>query len=132
MEPINATINPGICKGSNMGVTKELVFAMSLVAKTPEGELREVVTARWYMGRSWKSSTVHCTVWILSGKNSGSGKARGHGYDKQSAAFAEACESAGISLSQDIAGVGESAIREAILAIGRALGYSGGLIVTHS
>ena len=132
MEPINATINPGICKGSNMGVTKELVFAMSLVALTPEGELREVVTARWYMGRSRTASVVYCTIWTESGRNSGTGRASGYGYHKESAALAEACESAGITLSRDIAGVGESAIREAILAIGRALGYSSGIIVTHS
>ena len=130
MEPITATIKAGILNGRSLTPKMEIVAGKSLVALTPEGETREIVSVRWYMGRSRTASVVHCTIWTP--ENSGSGRAGGYGYDKESAAFAEACENAGITLSRDIAGVGESAIREAILAIGRALGYSGGLIVTHS
>lgn len=64
------------------------------------GELTELITARWYMGRSSQASVVYCCVWV-HGKPfwmSGKGQAGGYGYHKYSAAFAAALSSAGIKL----------------------------------
>ena len=96
MEPITATIKAGILNGRNLTPKMEIVAGKSLVALTPEGETREIVNVRWYMGRSRTASVVHCTIWTP--ENSGTGNAGGYGYDKESAALAEACENAGIIL----------------------------------
>ena len=59
------------------------------------------------------------------------GKAGGYGYHKESAAIAEAIESAGIALDTDISGVGNSAILDALTAIANALGFERVLIVEN-
>ncbi len=106
-----------------------------------------VLTARWWMARSGDgASPVYCSVWINTrdGRSfSGHGKAGGYGYCKSSAAFQDALDSAGVELSAlsehydaetrerttgprkraSVAGVGESAVREAAEAIARAAGY---------
>lgn len=66
---------------------------------------------------------VYACLWIHAGENygSGSGWAGGYGYHKQSSAAGSAFRSAGVNLSQSIDGVGDSAIREAMLALGKAL-----------
>ena len=70
-------------------------------------------TIEFRMGRSRNASTVHCVV-RLWGKGEKSlmtsGKAGGYGYDKMSAAFADALHNAGI-ITKGVAGVGESAIQ---------------------
>jgi len=113
----------------NLGSKKELIQAYSLVSDT----LDEVITVRWYSGRSKYASTIICSLWI-SGDNhcSGIGKARGYGYDKLSTSFSNACESAGITLSRNIDGVGEGAIRDAMGAIAEACGITKYLIIEHS
>jgi len=50
----------------------------------------------------------------------GSGFASGCGYDKESAAMADAVESAGITLDEDISGRGNPPLREALEAIAKA------------
>ena len=114
--------------GRNLHNTKEMIRAYSYVKND-----REIIVVRWYMGRSSKSSVVYCSIWINASDIyfSGTGKAGGYGYPKGSAAFQEACESAGISISPSISGVGESAIKEVLSEIGRILGYPNGLIVCH-
>lgn len=62
-----------------------------------KNEISEVITARFYMGRSAQSSVVYCCLWV-SGKCSGSGQAGGYGYHKESAALDAAIKSAGIEL----------------------------------
>jgi hypothetical protein len=82
-----------------------------------------IVSARFY----GSSSVVYCCVWIWPhayGQDGarGAGKAGGYGYDKRSAALSEALSDAGVTLAKNIAGVGESAEREAMEAIARQFG----------
>lgn len=118
---------------------KELVSACSLVVRLPSGELREVVTARCYMGRSASASVVHAVIWVRCADGewtSGSGSAGGYGYHKESAALADAVKSAGIELKDldrtdrpdrrfDFAGTGESYYPQVFESIARAAGYRG-------
>jgi hypothetical protein len=116
--------------GKNHGNKKELVSAYSIVG-IRNGQLKELVTCRAYMGRSRSASTVYASVWIKmpDGFASGHGDAGGYGYHKESAAIAYAIQSAGIDLSEDIAGRGDSAIREALLALGKLAGGKGELLL---
>lgn len=122
---------------------KELVGHYSVVANSPNGPI-EIVTARAWMGRSRNASTVYASIWVKSKSGdwtSGTGKAGGYGYHKESAAFQEAIDSAGIELfgdvygrektnkHADISGVGTSAMHDAFLAIARAAGYRGKLSI---
>jgi hypothetical protein len=61
-------------------------------------DCRELVDARFYMGRSSSASSVYCSVWICGADKhiSGRGTASGYGYHKQSAALASAFSSAGV------------------------------------
>ena len=113
-----------VSNGRNLSYKKEMVRAYSYVKNDTE-----IIVVRWYMGRSSASSVVYCSIWVATPDIyfSGTGKAGGYGYDKYSASFENACESAGISIS----GVGESAIKEVLSEIGRILGYPNGLIVCH-
>ena len=111
--------------GINLHDTKELVRAFSYVKND-----KEIITVRWYMGISSKSSVVYCSIWINASDIyfSGTGKAGGYGF---STSFENACESAGISISPSIHGVGEGAIKEVLLKIGEILGCPNGLIIQH-
>lgn len=100
---------------------KEQTHALAVVA-VKSGKFAQPVTVRWWMSRTADgASPVYCSIWTDGG--AGHGRARGYGYDKRSAALAAALDSAGITLSKSIAGVGDSATREAVGAIARALGY---------
>ena len=84
--------------GYNYSRDKELAHAYSVLAKI-NGEMREIVTARAYVGRSRNASTVYASIWVHIGDcPSGKGSAGGGGYHKESAAFADAIRSAGIEL----------------------------------
>lgn len=78
---------------------------------------RAIVTARFYM----PGSQVHCCVWINSGDvyTSGGAGTTGYGYHKASKALERALTDAGVVLSRHLGGTGESAMREAVLAVGR-------------
>ena len=105
--------------------------------------LQDIVDCRLYMGRSSTASTVYCNIWVHGLKFGGgtihgaaSGKAGGYGYDKKSAAVGSALDNLGINLYQDdgikpvsINGVGDTAIREALLAVAVALGYSADTLI---
>ena len=88
-----------VSNGWNYSRDKELVSAYSIIGKI-DGKLREVVTARCYMGRSKNSSVVYASLWTHGTGISiaGHGKAGGYGYHKESAAIAGAISSAGIEL----------------------------------
>lgn len=110
----------------------ETISKITLIAYYPDDErspFHEVVTAYFLMGRSSSASVVTCSLWVHGKQNgqyfetSGQGKAGGYGYHKDSAALADAIDSAGIKLDRSISGVGSEAMREALLAIGTALGY---------
>lgn len=129
--------------GKNLSDKKRMIRAWSLVVVhvNPAGrELRELATVRWYKS----PSTIYCSIWFQSSyqfpnyqfpnyHNSGHGQAGGHGYDKFSAAFANACASAGIWFAEEIAGRGDGAVRGALEAIANAHGYRSAdtLVVEH-
>jgi len=75
---------------------KETVNELKVLT-VKKGDINEVITARFYMGRSAQASVVYCCLWV-SGKCSGYGTASGYGYHKESAALAAAITSAGIEL----------------------------------
>jgi hypothetical protein len=81
------------------------------------GRLDPEITLRLY-GTGNKNFAC---LWISGQDRRGSGSAGGYGYHRPSAAAQEAINNAGISLSLPIDGRGEEAIREALLAIARAL-----------
>lgn len=103
---------------------KELISEMRVVAYR-KGKFETPVTVKVFMGRSSSASVVYCSIGTHDGNRSfnGHGRAGGYGYCKKSAALADAIRNAGIELSQSISGVGESAMRRAIEAIARALGF---------
>jgi hypothetical protein len=124
------------CHARNMSTEKEETARKVLMAYdarahkadvTGYGDgLPAVISAKWYMGRSQAASIVYCSVWIRTraGRRlSGRGSAGGAGYHKGSAAFAEALDSAGITLSRDIHGAGDSEVEDAMAAIAEAAGY---------
>ena len=126
---MKATMEKNVSNAVNYKGQKELVKSYNVITDT----LREIIMARCYMGRSASTSTVYASIWIYSGgtHTSGKGKAGGYGYHKESAAIGSAIESAGITLDQDIEGLGDGAINEALTAIARALGFSNVLIVEN-
>lgn len=85
-----------------------------------DGSATVPVQARIYS----TGATSTCCLWVNTrGINtSGSGKAGGYGYHKGSVALEFAIANAGFTLSGNIGGVGESAMREALLAIATAIG----------
>lgn len=125
--PFESHTRKGVRNGKNLANGKETIRRTIVVAKRgPEWSVP--IDVRWYMGRSNHASVVYCTVWL--GQNSGTGKAGGYGYHKESAAFGDALGSAGVTLTRagreanhEIHGVGDSAIRSALEAIMRELGW---------
>ena len=119
----------------NMSGERETIETLAVVAFDQEQRddrytqgIAEAVDARFYMGRSPSASVVYCSVWIRTrdGRHlSGRGSASGYGYHKQSAALDDALRSAGVSLAVPIHGAGESAMRQALIAVARAAGYDG-------
>jgi hypothetical protein len=110
----------------NLADKKETVrrwLGMSVI----EGEISTRIDVRWYMSRSADGAgPLHCSIWVwgIHRRFAGYGIANGYGYDKYSASLASAIKSAGIKLDKSIDGVGESAVRAAMVAIGEALGMT--------
>lgn len=113
---------------------KETVAALVLVAWA-YGSQRELATVRFWMARNADgASPVYCTAWVNGNGEgvdgcAGTGRANGYGYHKQSAALQSALDSAGVKLSSRIDGVGETAMKDALLAIGRAMGYTDDMMI---
>ena len=126
---MKATIGKTVSNGVNYGYKKELIRTYNVVTDA----LKEIITVRCYMGRSSNAAVVYASIWINAHgiHTSGKGQAGGYGYDKTSAAIAEAIKSAGITIDTDISGVGDGAICDALKAIARALGFSNVLIVEN-
>ena len=78
-------------------------------------------------------SSNTCCLWVRGTGGQfdthGSGHAGGYGYHRKSAAMQAAIDNAGFTLSQAIGGVGESAMREALLAIAKCIGVKKPAIV---
>ena len=85
------------------------------------GEMRTLVTLRIYS----TESRAYACCWISCGYTQvwtrGSGYAGGYGYHRASAAAEEALAKAGVVLSEHINGRGDSAILEAVKAVGECL-----------
>ena len=97
-----------------------LLHQYSVIAETENG-IRELVIARLYASLRRGANRVTCILWTDGRHNANaSGWASGYGYHKGSAALADAISNAGIKLSENIAGCGERAMCEALLAIARA------------
>lgn len=86
-------------------------------------DLNAVIEARIY-------ATANChyaCVWIHDRKHnihlSGAGKAGGYGFHRASEALERALHDAGITLNEHIGGRGEGAMRDALSAIMKALGF---------
>lgn len=107
--------------GKNLSPEKETINTIKVVGVL-DGQIRTLVEARFYMGRSRSSSTVYASFWAY-GRDylAGHAKAGGWGYHKQSAALGSAIRNAGIELDSSISGVGEAAMQEALLAIAAAV-----------
>ena len=135
-----------LSNAKNYSQEKELVSRYLVIDKKTE---RVIIDCRCYMGRSGKSAQVYASIWINSSiplcededgcktYTSGSGSAGGGGYNKESAAICDAISSSGFTLFGSasgydnkpdfkrichIAGVGDSAIAAALLAIAYACG----------
>lgn len=96
---MKAIIKNSVSNAVNYSREKETVSKYIVIGKI-NGELREVVDCRVYMGRSRNASTVYASLWVHAGNlcTSGRGTAGGYGYHKESAAIASAIDSASIEL----------------------------------
>ena len=91
--------------------------------------LRDAITIKVY--KTPRGSMAYASVWLsFTDKRtgakvyaSGRGSAGGYGYCKLSAACADALASAGVKLSQNIAGAGESAVEDALRTICKHFGH---------
>jgi hypothetical protein len=111
----------------NLDGDKNRIKTFKAITKTQTGKWVELVDLRtWKSFNADGAAPEYATVWIRKPDfyTSGHGRATGYGYHKTSAAAYRAFESAGIKLSEDIDGRGDSAIRDAITAICEALGFN--------
>jgi hypothetical protein len=105
-------------------------YSIIVKGKTHQGkqELQEIASLRIY----GTNAMNYACLWINDRGNNtycnGSGSAGGYGYHRPSAAAAEALKTAGIKLSEDIDGRGDSAIIDALTAIAKKQGYKTFLI----
>jgi hypothetical protein len=87
-----------------------------------DGSAHAVICARLY----GTGKMNFAALWINHAPGnlhtSGTGSAGGYGYHRPSAALGEAIRNTGFELSESISGRGESAMREALLAIAAAIG----------
>jgi hypothetical protein len=123
----------------NMNGEKELL--QRIVVVDDAGSKQQIVDCRLYMGRSRNASAVYCSIWANGHINnehvwiSGHGKAGGHGYHKASAAMQNAITAAGFTLTDDngdivpIAGRGDDAMHDAVIAISAALGFNDVILI---
>jgi len=112
-------------------VNKALLKCYIVVAKVNGQYVKyvEPVTVRVWKNKG--AQRVYASIWAQhTTLCSGTGYAGGYGYDKHSVAIGRAIESAGIrikssetGLDADIGGRGDSATRDALEAIAKALGF---------
>lgn len=108
----------------NHGDTKEMIMALSILDCTSK---KEVVVARWYMGRSRNASRVYCSIWLQNiGENrSGTAWASGYGYDKREASGYAALRAAGIRTKDG------QAIECALEALAKHYGFENTMVIRH-
>lgn len=131
---MKATINPEAKTKFNANHRKEKssvefesYLVVDLNGKPIGGEAHTPITLRLYH----TTGRAYACLWINSGDThtSGSGFAGGYGYHRGSAAAQVAINNAGIKLDSDIDGRGESAIRDALMAIATSLNISSPAII---
>jgi hypothetical protein len=90
-----------------------------------------IATFRFYWAKN--SEYCHCIAWFHNDEEFGSGYgcAVGGGYDKESVSMEYAIEQSGISLSEDIGGRGDSAMRSAVEAIAKAVSGKRSNFIIH-
>lgn len=118
------TINPAHRNAKNF---REEFTALEL---NELGNLVPCVTLRIYSTES--RSYACCWIHGDDGYNYGSGYAGGYGYHRASAAAEEALTKAGVKLSEDINGRGDSAIIEAVKATAEAAKPGSRIFVHHA
>lgn len=100
------------------------LLVISLAAKPwSDGRVDPTISLRLY----GTGNRNFACLW--AGERRGSGMAGGYGYHRPSQAAEEAIRNAGFELDKSIGGAGESAMREALLAIAKALGVKRPVIV---
>ena len=95
------------------------MFAAYTVAGFDPATKRTVEAVAMRLHASPRAARIHATVWIYPAEGAprrGYGAAGGGGYCRRSAAGAHALEAAGVMLSRNTAGRGQSAIHAALLA----------------
>lgn len=116
---MNATvINPAEGINQNHRREKNYIGGYIAIAAAPEG-VQECVDIKLYStdSRAYACAWLHYPGFY----SSGSGMAGGYGYHRTSAAAGRALRAAGVSLSEDIDGRGDGAIRDAVEAIAQAM-----------
>ena len=100
---------------------KEYIGLIVKTKKQNGTRIKSVLNCRLYA----TGSRVYCCLWVFTRGPviGGSGFAGGYGYDRASAAVSEAITAAGYELTRDIAGVGDTAVCEALKTIGKLHGF---------
>ena len=141
---ITATFNPSAKTKWTTSHRKEnkchfsalLIVDLDNPSRWNDGRVSTPIEARLYGTGSKNYACLYVNVPAFDTRpetyTQGSGSAGGYGYHRPSAALGEAITNAGFTLSRCISGAGESAMREAMLAVALAAGIKNpGLIETH-
>lgn len=113
-----------IHNGYNWGGEKELIQAWSYVKND-----KEIITVRWYKGRSKGSSKVYCSVWICGNEMYCSGT--GTSKRPTGEVLEMALKSANVLSDPPFDINGEYSAMKTIKLIGSALGYPDGILIQH-
>lgn len=110
-----------MARGLNPAHRKENGFYRQIAIICPHSGA-DIVTARFYWPSNDGAGRCYSCVWIYGNDalGTGSGYANGGGYHKESAALLAALNSAQAYVDTDIAGRGDKAMRDALLATARA------------
>jgi len=115
-------INPSERFNRNHRKEKHFYESYTLVTyKRGEG-FKELIDLRLYATQA----RHYAAVWVRQPEDfrSGTGWAGGYGYNRMSAAAADAFRNAGYEFDHGISGRGETAVHAAMWAIARSLGYT--------
>lgn len=115
---MNATLTPNHVNQAFPARLPAMYAAYTVAGFDPDTRrVVDVVTMRLYA--SPRAARIHAVAWVCPAEGApriGHGVAGGGGYCRRSAAAAYALEAAGVELSEDVAGRGEFALRDALLA----------------
>ncbi|OQB45004.1 MAG: hypothetical protein BWY01_01495 [Synergistetes bacterium ADurb.Bin155] len=131
METITATIGENVEHWGELYARyrAKRLQGVRVVYEVADSSLTEVARAQVYGN---PGGSTYALVWVNYGAcegRVGAGSARGYGYHKPSAAIAGALKDAGFELNVNIAAAGDRAIDDALLAVAKAVGATGNLVV---